>query len=397
MNIESKRNSSWMAITACRFAICVWLCCFVLSGDLLAQENYARQEPPRKKSAMEKLSELNQKLKQNLKENLFGNGSTMQSEQNGRLDNGSYRRPSQQQARFLPDEYQAPRRSDDYGSPQPDSRTLPKNSNRLVSQAQHMQEIEYDHAPSQYNDYPELQYKDSERMDPRLIQVPENRFRQSDQQMADLDRRDQIRASQQYAPIQDRRQQQAVNGFNARPPLGEHYGARSGMPYPPMQMQQKPVQQQYVAQSYQDQQAPESMPQQPYREQPNGEFRSGHYKNGRGVTQQQFDHQETATQRALRLRTENQALMDTRQSLTAENKRLKNQLSDKNALLQEIESAIIAARTELQNANENNASLSQQIANLEAENAQQRLLSTRQLNAIRKKLDDVLMLEMTSK
>lgn len=127
------------------------------------------------------------------------------------------------------------------------------------------------------------------------------------------------------------------------------------------------------------------------------EYRTGHYQNNAGLTQQEFDQQETATQKLMRLYAENQSLLENRRSMTAENKRLRDQLQEKTQLLSEIEVAIEAARKELQLADQQNSQLKKKIVQLEDENETQLLSSNRQLNAIRKKLDDVLMLEMTSK
>ena len=126
------------------------------------------------------------------------------------------------------------------------------------------------------------------------------------------------------------------------------------------------------------------------------DYRTGHYQN-EGVSQIQFDQQITATQRVIKLRDQNQQLRDAYQSLAADNQRVQKLLREKEALLQEVSVAIESARGELQLATQENTEMKKHIAKLESENVKQTNTASKQLDDIRRKLDDVLMREITNK
>ncbi len=333
-----------------QFFVCLALCCSTIGTNACAQDNYRYSDQPRKKSAMEKLSDLNRKLKKNIKQGIFGESGNEGAYRTFQNDRSGYR----QHDRSLPNDYDSRRRSD-IRLQQYESSTRP-NEYQRASQAQYNQDLEY-RQPQHQND--------SRSQRPHL--EPRDEYRNPDRQLPRQDAR-QIISSENYL----------------RPPTSERYRE------PPMQVNQIPAQ--------------EFAPPVPQYEPPNpaistrqnGQYGSGQYQNN-NLTQQQFDQQETATQRVLRLKTENMALLETRQSLTAENKRLKAQLREKNELLKEIAGSIDAARTELQRAKTYNTELREQIASLESEKAKQFRESTNRFNAIRKKLDDVLMMEMTNR
>ena len=346
-----------------RISIGVILCCLVCCSDVSAQYNQEYSNPPRKKSAIEKLSELNEKLKSNLKQSLFGSDEAGDLQQDYQKQRGEYN----QSAQYSQGRNASQRQPDDYRRARYDS-PVQQGGQQRATQAQYQQELQ--------NDWPPRQSAGSGTRGPQPGEVNPGAYRHPENERFDTP---ESYANQNTRP-------QIPNANVLRSPEVQHYGARSDMGYslPP---QQQPIGRQAV---------PQPAPAHANLPNRNDDYRAGHYQNG-GMTQQQLDQQETATQRVLRLNSEMQSLVEAQRSTTAENKRLRAQLREKTALLKEIESTIYAARTELQKANQNNRMLNEQIAKVESEKAQQLRASTRQLNAIRKKLDDVLMLEMTSK
>jgi hypothetical protein len=125
---------------------------------------------------------------------------------------------------------------------------------------------------------------------------------------------------------------------------------------------------------------------------------NGHFDYGSGIQRQSTNRtQETATQRVLKLESENELLRSAKESLNAENQRLRNLLKDNRQLLAEIQAAIGVAQEELTNAKQRNGILEEKIAQLEREQKAQQIETARLLDSIRNNLDDVLMREMTGK
>ena len=215
-----------------------------------------------------------------------------------------------------------------------------------------------------------------------------------------------------YEEIEPASRQLNPSNHPSQPRRGEHYGASSmpdyGQAPPPPHYAVQPQVKPHLEPRSVGHREPASSAQQnslrhditqPNEPAPQGatDYRTGHYRNGTALTVQQFNRQETATQRVLKLQQENQKLTDARNSMSSENQRLMKLVQEKDRLLNQIEKAIEAARSELQNANQDNETLKRRIALLESEKADQLLASSRQMDAIRKQLDDVLMREITSK
>ena len=125
------------------------------------------------------------------------------------------------------------------------------------------------------------------------------------------------------------------------------------------------------------------------------DYKTGYYQHESQLTQQKLDQQETATQRLIRIQQEKDQIKTMYQKMLAENKRLKEQLGEKEQLLKQVETVIEKARQQIKTANVENEELRRQVTKLESDNESQRLASSRQLDAIRKKLDDVLMREIS--
>ncbi len=358
-----------------RGLLCIVMGCLFLVADVSAQGNYQQTNPPRKKSALEKLSDLNRKVKRSIRESLFGEDEQDQPK------SSSYRQDARRQSqpeRYAQGDYRAtraPQNTDPYRRP-------------AATQAQYQQEVDLSPAlQPEYDSRTRSDYPDPRNTTPRDYRPP-NGYPAMDMR---AQQQPQYDAGQEYA------RQQPMQA-TPRAPQGEHYGARSGMPelarpqpnwgggVPAPLYQHPPVTYQQPVNSVATQAASQNQ---------NGEYRAGHYQNVDGLTQQQLDQQETATQKAMRLYAENQSLLENQQALAIENKLLREQLMQKKKLLEEIESAIENARNELQMADQQNTKLKKQVVQLEAEKEQQLLASNRQLNSIRKKLDDVLMIEMT--
>lgn len=123
----------------------------------------------------------------------------------------------------------------------------------------------------------------------------------------------------------------------------------------------------------------------------------GHFEHGMRIQGQRFDdNQMTATQRALKLEAENQILVSARESLKAENQRLARTVKESRDMLEEVQVAIEAAQQELSLANNENLALKRKVEDLEREKSLIVVESSRRLDEIRKRLDDVLMREISS-
>jgi DNA repair exonuclease SbcCD ATPase subunit len=105
----------------------------------------------------------------------------------------------------------------------------------------------------------------------------------------------------------------------------------------------------------------------------------------------------TASQRVLQLQSENKALMEQRDAMIAENKRLNAIIAENQKLLGQADTAIAASVKQLELANRNNQILKQRIVTLQSENESQMAESKRMLDSIRQRLDDVLIREISSK
>lgn len=105
----------------------------------------------------------------------------------------------------------------------------------------------------------------------------------------------------------------------------------------------------------------------------------------------------TATEHALRLKEENELLKRSRESVLADNQRLRDQLNAAKDLLERMKTAMTGAQQELENAANANLHLQQKIAELERQQTRSQHDTERLLESIRGELDDVLMREMALK
>jgi len=164
--------------------LCCLLCCSLCCSNATAQYTQPQPNPPRKQSAMEKLSQLNKKLKNNLKHSLFGPDEVPASQQNYQTQRGGYNQPPQYSRG---------------GSASQRQRQMPPQ--QRASQAQYQQEIPNDWQASDPN------------LNPNGYRQPANeRF----------DTHESYGATQNMAPPNPMRSSQ-----------GQHYGANSNMGYAP--------------------------------------------------------------------------------------------------------------------------------------------------------------------
>jgi hypothetical protein len=104
--------------------------------------------------------------------------------------------------------------------------------------------------------------------------------------------------------------------------------------------------------------------------------------------------QVTATERAIDLMRENQVLRSARDSALADNQRLRDQLASAKSLLARSNTAMTAARGELQSAEVTNKSLRQKIVDLETQHRKSLIETDRILSSLRDELDEVLVSEI---
>lgn len=139
--------------------------------------------------------------------------------------------------------------------------------------------------------------------------------------------------------------------------------------------------------------APETMANSGY-----GEQASGHYQNGYSRVDTLADQRQlTASQRVLQLQADNQTLTEQRDAALTENKRLSDIIIENQKLLTRADASIESAMKQLESSNHNNQILKQRIAQLVAEKESVVAESKRMLDSIRKRLDDVLIREISSK
>jgi hypothetical protein len=103
----------------------------------------------------------------------------------------------------------------------------------------------------------------------------------------------------------------------------------------------------------------------------------------------------TATERALDLMRENQVLRSARDSALADNQRLRDQLAAAKSLLARSNTAMTAARGELQSAEATNKSLRRKIDDLETQHKRSLIETDRILSNLRDELDEVLVNEIS--
>ncbi|TWU02363.1 hypothetical protein [Stieleria varia] len=104
----------------------------------------------------------------------------------------------------------------------------------------------------------------------------------------------------------------------------------------------------------------------------------------------------TATEHAIRLTRENEALRASRQSVLGDNQRLKQELAATQALLERTKLAMVQAKVQLDAADARNVELERQVAEMDRENKRYVRETDQVLNAIREELDDVLVRELNA-
>jgi hypothetical protein len=174
-------------------------------------------------------------------------------------------------------------------------------------------------------------------------------------------------------------------------------------PAPHLQHPQQPPAQQHPAQQSPEQiyaadVAGQNSPDMARQNSPLSPQRTGHFQNGYSRVQTLAEQRQmTASQRVLQLQSENKALMEQRDAMIAENKRLNAIIAENQKLLGQADTAIAASVKQLELANRNNQILKQRIVTLQSENESQMAESKRMLDSIRQRLDDVLIREISSK
>ena len=374
LGCKSKARVCLVQSLICSFAV------LVLSSNLAAQSDFRKLEPPKKKSAVDAISAFHKKVKKSL----FGrvdSAPPREFEQNQRADPYPPRQPPNYAGPENRPRAYAPNSGYDSADSRANNRANTRNNSqpypRRVSKVQYQEPVQYGHPQHQenYPTYDETRSRQPVQYDQHS--EPDYRGYQSPPPSGTIQHRELLPLETHDRPPESR-----------GPDLQRYEVAASPPPVVSLNDSVNPngnTQDSVSTPSPSSTQPPASP-----------DYRTGHYQN-EGVSQIQFDQQITATQRVIKLRDQNQQLRDAYQSLAADNQRVQKLLREKEALLQEVSVAIESARGELQLATQENTEMKKHIAKLESENVKQTNTASKQLDDIRRKLDDVLMQEITNK